>query len=313
VKRTATFVLLLSIACARRAEPCSICRCGDATFNALGPQVYSAGAFRLALDWERFDKSNGASPEGEGDRRSLDVPARDHEIEQRFTATVSYSFGESVNAVARLPWSSRRLTEGDALETRTSDLSDPEVYALVRLYASRLSAGVGRRAWVSALVGVKTPWGRNDVRGGDGARLDEHAQPGTGSTDVFGGLAALYVLDPSSSLFGSFQLRRAGTNSFDYRYGDVAQLSAAYEHKLGGAVDAVLELDYRHQRQDRVDAGGRDDPNTGGDILYVSPRVMVDVGRGLVVRAGVQVPVVRALYGDQTERVVVNAGLTYLF
>jgi hypothetical protein len=121
------------------------------------------------------------------------------------------------------------------------------------------------------------------------------------------------VLDPTSSLFGSFQLRRAGTNSFDHRYGDIAQLSAAYEHKLAPSVDAVLELDYRHQRQDRVDAEGRDDPNTGGDLLYVSPRVMVDLGRGLVLRAGVQLPAVRSLYGDQTEHVVVNAGLTYLF
>ena len=32
------------------AEPCSICRCGDPTFNALGKEGYVTKGFRLALD-----------------------------------------------------------------------------------------------------------------------------------------------------------------------------------------------------------------------------------------------------------------------
>jgi hypothetical protein len=47
-------------------------------------------------------------------------------------------------------------------------------------------------------------------------------------------------------------------------------------------------------------------------VLYVTPRLLVDLGHGLVLRAGAQIPLVRALNGYQTERVVANVGLTWL-
>jgi len=40
---------------------------------------------------------------------------------------------------------------------------------------------------------------------------------------------------------------------------------------------------------------------------------ILDLGKGLVGRLAVQVPVYRDLNGDQTERAVANVGLTYLF
>src|SRR5450756_670650 len=140
--------LAIFVASSSPARACSICRCGDPTFNALGTDIYSAGRFRLAVDWDRFDKENGTVGEGVGGRAlrrdRLDlapITGRDEEVENRVTATLSYSFGESVTAVARLPWSSRRLTTTDLVEgasatVRTQDLSDPELYALVRLWAA---------------------------------------------------------------------------------------------------------------------------------------------------------------------------------
>jgi hypothetical protein len=55
------------------------------------------------------------------------------------------------------------------------------------------------------------------------------------------------------------------------------------------------------------------DPNTGGSILYATPRLMLDLGRGWVGRASVQIPVADRLEGDQEEKAVANVGLTYLF
>jgi hypothetical protein len=310
---------------------CSICRCGDPTFNAFGPDVYTAGKFRLALDWDRFDKENGTSDLGTGSDLRLGTPpsrrfspraageitGSDAEVENRVTATLSYSFGESVTAVVRLPWSFRNLTStdfgsGSSTTTVANGLSDPEIYALARLWVSGPWSEVGRRSWVSAVAGVKTNWGRNGLSEG-GVRLDEHAQPGTGSTDVFAGLSAVYLVDRSSSLFGSAQYRSTGTNSYDYKYGNLTLANLAYERKFGKVVDGVLELNYRHSQMDRIAADGTTDPNTGGDILYLAPRVILDLGSGLVGRAGVQIPIVKSPYGDQTERVVVGAGMTYIF
>ena len=165
---------------------------------------------------------------------------------------------------------------------------------------------------MSLVGGVKTAWGKNDLAPG-GIRLDEHLQSGTGATDVFGGLSMVAFIDINSSIFASAQYRRTGTNDFGYRYGNATLVNAAYEHKLGNAVDVVAELNYRHAQQDRVNEAGDVDPNTGGDILYLTPRAVIDLGRGLAGRAAIQIPLVRALYGEQTERLVVSLGLTYLF
>lgn len=297
-------------AAARPAFACSMCRCGDPTFNALGSNIYSSGQFHLAVDWERFNKSQLTVEEGVGG-----VPGTDREVENRVTLALSYSIAERLVLVARVPYSVRHLTtttdEGSD-EVRTSGFSDPEIYALLRLWSSTFGPGLGRRAWVSAVAGVKTPWGRNDVRQG-GARVDEHAQPGTGSTDVFGGLSGVYLLDESSSLFASAQYRGTGRNSFGYKYGKLTMANIAYERKLTEAVDAVVEANFRHAGRDQVDASGEADPNTGGSIVYVTPRLIVDLGGGFVARLGAQIPAWKSLDGIQSEKVNVNAGLTFLF
>jgi hypothetical protein len=303
-------LLLAFAAAAPHASACSICRCGDPTFNALGAAIYTPGKFRLALDWDHFDKENSVSEPG-----SPEITGHDAEIENRFTLNVAYSFDERLTLVGRLPYSVRHLTEsGDEGDetTRTSDISDPELTAFFRVWASPFGPGLGQRAWVSLVAGVKTPWGRNRLSE-NGERLDEHAQSGTGAADFYGGVSAAYQIDPSSSLFASFQYRRTGTNDFDYRYGPTTSANFAYEHKLGSAVDAVIEANWRHAEQDRIDADGNRDPNTGGDIAYLTPRLVVDLGGGLLGRVGVQIPVAKSLYGDQTERANVNVGLTVLF
>lgn len=160
-------------------------------------------------------------------------------------------------------------------------------------------------------AGVKAPWGRNDIQQG-GERVDEHAQSGTGSTDAFGGVAFLYLFDKESALFVSSGYRGTGENDHGYRYGSTVLANVAYEHKLGRIFDGVAELNFRHAAKDQVDAGGTLDDDTGGSLLYVTPRLLANLGHGLVFRAGVQVPVARKLNGFQKERPVANVGLTYL-
>ena len=299
------------------ASACSMCRCGDPTFNALGTDVYyKSGAFRIALDWEHFDKEQGLLAE-ESDALGVKHEGHDHAagreamVENRFTTAFTYSFQERLVAVARVPFSSREVREPEG-RTSQDGLSDPEIYALVRLWSSEFAPGLGRRAWISAVGGVKTDWGQNDVAEG-GERLDEHLQPGTGSTDWFGGLSGVYLFNSKSSLFGSTQYRSTGANRFGYEYGNIWMANLGYEHKLGRLFDAALELNYRDAGKDRVDRDGFLDPNTGGSLLYLSPKLIVDFGKGLVGRLSVQVPVADGLNGDQKEKTVANVGLTYLF
>jgi hypothetical protein len=143
--------------------------------------------------------------------------------------------------------------------------------------------------------------------------VDEHAQPGTGSTDLFGGFSGYYLLDERSTIFGSVQYRGTGRNDFGYKYGDITMATLAYERKLSEPLDAVLEFDFRHARRDEVDFSREVDPNTGGTILYIAPRLLFAIGSHVALRAAVQIPIVENLYGVQDEKVNVNGGVTLLF
>lgn len=294
---TAAVVLSLGSFSVPLCQACSICRCGDVTFNALGKTGYTSPGLRFALDWERFDKTEGDPAESES------------QVENRATAFVSYGLGDRIRVSVRLPYSTRELTgEGESLDT--NGLSDPELYGQVRLWASPWSE-LGHRASVSLTAGVKTPWGRNGLSE-DGERLDEHGQPGTGATDLFGSVSGLYLLNARSALFGSAGYRHTGTNDHGYRYGSAFLANLAYEHKLGHKLDGVLELNFRHADKDRVDDAGTLDSDTGGSLLYVTPKLLVDLGSGLVLRGTAQVPVAKGLNGVQKERAVANIGLTWL-
>ena len=295
----AAFVLGLI---ATPANACSICRCGDATFNALGKDVTSEPGWRFAFDIDAFSKTQGPPEE------------QDSVVEDRYTAVGAYTVGSRALLVARVPYAERTLDErvGDEVEhSEASGLGDPEFSAQIRLWSSPLNGDLGRRLSFSATVGVKTSWGENEVQR-DGERLDEHVQPGTGSTDPFLGVSGYYLLNTKSSLFASVQRRLPGSNDFGYQYGDISLINFAYERKLTAKLDSVLELNYRRAGRDRIDAGGEYDPNTGGEIVYLTPRVLVNVG-GVVLRFAAQIPVAENLYGVQDEKPVYNVGFTRSF
>jgi hypothetical protein len=108
--------------------------------------------------------------------------------------------------------------------------------------------------------------------------------------------------------------RSTGRNDFGYRYGSIFLLNFAYEHKLGARWDAVLEANYRDADRDEVDDSGRLDPDTGGSMAYITPRILLDAGRGWVLRASAQLLVSQSgLHGVQHEEPVWNLGITRLF
>jgi hypothetical protein len=307
--------LLALLAATAPAAACSVCRCGDPTFNALGTNIYSQGQLRLAVDLERLEKEQGEDvAEFTPLQQPLPLGALEEEEgreslrETRLVLTGSYAFSDRIQGIVRVPFGRRELSSQEE-SVSVDGLGDPEIYGLFRLWSSGWRQGVGRGSWVSLVAGVKTAWGSNgETR--EGQRLDEHVQPGTGSTDPFAGLSAVHLIDERSTLYGSFQIRCPGRNGPGYRYGDLALFNVGYERKLSPKLDAAVELNARDARRDEVDRDGEKDLDTGGRFAFLSPRLLVDLGRGLVARLAVQVPVYDGLNGHQKEEAVFNLGLT---
>lgn len=276
-----------------------MCRCSDPVFSALGEGLYTYGGFQIAVDWNRLNQTQGAGPDFEA------------QVRNSVTTTISYGWRERLTFVAQVPYTSNHLTESGGVET-ADGLGDPAFSLYVRLWSSPFTQGLGRRGWISAVVAVKTPWGRNDVSE-NGERLEEHVQPGTGATNLAGGISGLYLLDENSSVYASVVYTGTGRNKYGYKYGDNVQANAVYDRKITDWLDGVLEVNFLDARHDQVDAAGLPDPNTGGQSLYLTPRIGVNVVRGLVARAAAQFPVWEHLNGIQDIKPAYTAGLTYVF
>ena len=310
----AALVVFLAALAPAPAPACSMCRCSDPVFSALGEGLYTYGGFQIAVDWNRLDQTQGAEGhEGKEHLRGFGKHGGDFEEQVRntVTATISYGWHERLTLVAQVPYAHNELTEADEVQ-KANGLGDPLFFVYGRIWASKFEQGLGRRAWLWAVFSVKTPWGENDVTA-DGVRLDEHVQPGTGATNLAGGLSGLFLIDGPSSVYASAMYTGTGRNEFGYKYGDNFQANVYYDRKLTDWLDAVLEVNYLYARRDQVDEIGLVDPNTGGNSLYLTPRIAVNVVKGLVARAAAQFPVWEDLNGIQDIKPAYTAGLTYVF
>lgn len=281
----------------RAAQACSLCQCGDPAFAFMGSQLFVPRTWHLGLSADRYAKDQVAED---------DPGTREKEVENRITLSASRTLADRLTLVARLPFARRTIST--ASEVRSlSGLSDPELFAHYRLSA----AGPG--TWLSASLGLRPGWGRHDAVI-DGIRAEQHLQPGTGAMGVEPGLSFSRLVGDAhpGSIFGSAFGRFNGRNDAGYHYGNAVIANLGYERRFGSRLDAVLETNFRYAAKDEP-LPGEKDPNTGGSMLYLAPRVVVKLDRTLFLRLGVQVPIVKDLYGDQDEKVNVFTGLTVRF
>lgn len=299
-RRALFFLVILAVAgplSLPTAEACSICHCGDPTYSLFGSQIFVPNTLSLGVDADRFSK----------DQVGEDDPTlREEETENRITFSAAYSIRRRLTLIARLPIADRTIsTESEILSA--TGFSDPEFAIHVNALPSRPAT------FLSVSLGVRTPWGQNNKQI-DGERSEEHVQPGTGAVGGNAGLAFSRLLQTDATLFGSVLGRANGRNDFGYKYGNAVLANLAYERKLAGRLNGVFEVNYRYAAQDEEEVGEKD-PNTGGSVLYLSPKILVrlDKSQGLFFRIGVQIPVVENLFGDQDEKVNVLTGLTVRF
>jgi hypothetical protein len=289
--------LLTFVALPLRANACSMCQCGDPTYRLMGDDFFAAHSFRASLDVDRHSKDQVL----EGD-----PTGREKETENRLTLSGSWQPLPRLRFVGRVPYVQRTI-EIPVGESKLSGLGDPDLFAHFNLLESGNAASGW---WLAAMAGVKSPWGSRHV----GA--EEHLQPGSGATSLFAGLAYAHGIGGGAHVYTSVMGRWNGTNADHYRYGDVLLANLAVLRAFASSVSGSLELNYRASNRDRSagdDGMGALDPNTGGSVLYLSPKGQFTLASPVGLQLGVQIPVARNLNGDQREFANFESGLVFAF
>ncbi len=210
---------------------------------------------------------------------------------------------------------SLEATQGGVRRERSaSGLGDASLFGRYTVYKRDWP---GRTLRVAPFVGLELPTGEDDERDGSG-RLPPSVQPGSGSWDPFGGLVLTYqTLEFQVDAQASY---KANTEANGFEFGDVARLDGSLQYRLWprelgagvpGFLYGVLEANLIYQ--DKNQAGGKNDPNSGGLSLFVLPGLQY-VTKRWIVEAGVQIPVVQDLNGTALEKdYIFRAGFRFNF
>ena len=174
----------------------------------------------------------------------------------------------------------------------------------------------------SALFGVKMPTGNTNEKSSEG-EFETEFQPGSGSWDGLFGLAFTQILGPLT--FDANVLYSLVTEgSRDTDLGDIFDYNAAVSYRVGGAstarqrvagggpaLDLVLEAN--GEWRDREEVKGVEDPNSGGNVVYISPGVRFVGGRNWNIAGSFGFPVINNPNHDQVEanfRVITNLNIS---
>ena len=169
----------------------------------------------------------------------------------------------------------------------------------------------GQALEAAVLGGVETPTGQTGEATALGGSFETDHQPGSGSWDVLLG-AALSKRFGALSLDASLHYTFAGDGSQDTNLGDRLNYNLAASYRLGadhqhsgGAAshshtswDLVLELNGEHSQKQEI--AGQSDPNSGGNVIYLSPGVRVS-GESWSMYLSYGQPIVLDLNGVQDE------------
>ncbi len=254
-----------------------------------------------------------------------------HSADSISTLSVNLAYGVTDNFTlsVQLPYLNRsnvrenHLHRGEAEIERLGDsqgIGDLTVLGQYRFFSHDESLA-------ALLLGIKLPTGSTHKINATGERFDTEFQPGSGSVDPLFGIAAKQSWGPNS-LTGSLLYTIATEGAQHTDLGDRFDYSLAYAYRIKGivdsdeslgigsgsgtAVDLVLELNGTWRDQEKVD--GETDPNSGVNVVYISPGISVTGAQGWFASLSAGIPViknVRGIQDDPGSRVFLSLGKSF--
>lgn len=275
--------------------------CGsDDPLVAVGDSAPRAGALRLALAFSWLSAS----------ARSDDEPRVSESISRATLApTIVYSPLSRMNLALSLPLlrNRYRATGGsDDIAVTLTGFGDAELGLRYFVWQS-IDFAARRRQEFAFSSGSSVPSGTNGSAV-DGERLDEHAQLGRGAFGPH--LGVLYALhqDPFH-LSADATLRAYTENHYDYRYGQAVLWNISAQWAVAERLGFGLGMSGRYALRDRK--SGETQANTGGFVVQAVPSVSFGVTGKLWLKARLEQPLLRRLFGEQTLGATYRASLEW--
>lgn len=282
----------------------------------ISGETLNQGKIELSLredytQFERFSEADAAARAA----KSGDFDA----LERGFLTTVDVAYGVtdefqvggSIGYFVGDNFVSADRAEDGSVEVGTADpqgLTDLVLSGKYRLLR-------GQPGNLAVVVGVVVPTGRDDVRLSSGETIHPSDQPGTGRWGLPIGVGYSRFLTKQltvdASALYTFRFERN-----DFKVGDRFDAGVAFAYRLTESIrkfpqfSVFGEVNNVWLQKDRE--GGADDPNSGGDILYLTPGFRVRFDPHVALTVAPSFPVVQNLNGEQGDvEFKVAIALTY--
>ncbi|MCH7743850.1 MAG: transporter [Proteobacteria bacterium] len=269
------------------------------TFNTALPVATGEFVFRLQFKAGETEEENSLQ------ERQLKFKAA--------VGVLGYGITPDLTVFAVLPFVSKKLESVNP--TRKADgLSDISLFLRYTVYKDNRR---GKTFRVAPFAGLKLATG-NDSEKDSLGQVPAGLQPGSGSTDFFGGVVLTY-----QTLAWEFdaQIRVDAFNrANDVEKGDKFSFASSLQYRVWpkklnapvpGFLYLVIESDFSHQRKDRI--SGESNNSSGGNRWLISPGIQY-VTRRWVAELSVQIPANERLNGAALEtRFGINGGFRWNF
>lgn len=245
-------------------------------------------------------------------RQENQFPSRQVKVKAA-VGVLGYGLSPDFTLFAVLPYVSKKLkTSGSNRES--AGLSDLSIFARYTVYKNNMP---GKTFRVAPFAGVNLATGKDTEKDRTG-QIPPGLQPGSGSTDFFGGVVITYQ---TLAWQLDTQLRLDTFNEGnELERGNKISIAASMQYRIWprdlgsdipGFLYLVLESELSHQQKDKVAGTYNDD--SGGNRWTISPGIQYVTWRW-VAELSVQLPLKENLNGNTLEtRYGINGGFRWNF
>lgn len=318
--------LLLSLLSPFQLRACSSCGCTlNTDWNIQGLSTSTGWSVDIRYDYLNQNRlrsgSHSVSPADAA--ATINSQTNDPAEVEKYTknnyvtATIGYNSSEDWGVTVVIPFISRDhrtfgagspdgISNGDGFyESSGSGIGDVRVIGKYSGFTGHRNLGLQ--------LGVKLPTGRTDQVANDMATpVDPGLQLGTGTTDLIIGSYYHGDLNRDCDFFCQFLFQTALNHSTmldqSYRPGNSLNVTGGVRYHGFNPVMPMLQINSRFVGRDGGEAG--DQFSTGGNLVYLTPGLILPISGKTSFYSLVQIPVYQHVNGIQlTPGYIVSAGV----